>query len=147
MQSLISAQSVTLFMFIYCYCGNSITVNCEKIAYGASHSFWYEYPVKYQQYVKQIILRGQKPFYLTGYEIVKCSFETFKSVSMTNSIVGFCIFFALMIVTSSSTLLHRHSWCCEPSIRIEWFYGVSIYVFNWMYLTHQDTNQSIWPED
>lgn len=84
MQSFISAQSVTLFMFIYCYCGNSITINCSKITYAASQSCWYRYPVKYQQFVRHIIRRGQKPFYLTGYEIAKCSFETFRSVSFFN---------------------------------------------------------------
>lgn len=80
MQSLISAQSVTLFMFIYCYCGNSITVNCEKITDAALQSCWYEYPIEYQQFMRHIIRRSQKAFHLTAFGIVECSFETFKKV-------------------------------------------------------------------
>lgn len=91
-QAFISAESATLFMFIYCYCGNSITVNCGKITYAASQSCWYRYPVKYQHFIRHIIRRGQKPFYLTGYEIVKCSFETFRSVSLVLCVSKFVIF-------------------------------------------------------
>lgn len=81
MQSFIAAQSVTLIMFIYCYCGNSLTTSCERTAYAALQLSWYKYPMKYQKFLKQIVLLAQQPFYLSGYHMMKCSFETFKSVS------------------------------------------------------------------
>lgn len=80
-QSSVSALSVTSFMFIYCFCGNLLTVRCEKVNEAIIQSFWYKYPIKFQMFIKMILIRNQKSFYITGFKVTQCSFETFKKVS------------------------------------------------------------------
>lgn len=81
MQQLISAGSACEFMFTFCFCGNLISNNNEKVCHEISHTCWYKYPVKYQHFVEFIILHSQQQFYLTGFKITHCSYHTFKKVS------------------------------------------------------------------
>lgn len=50
-----------------------------EISYGMH---WYEFPVKRQFIIIQMVRRAQKPFYLKGYDIVDCSLTTFLNVNL-----------------------------------------------------------------
>lgn len=63
---------------------------------------WYQYPRKYQNYVLMIMMRSQRPYYINGFGIMRCTLETFVNVSLMGWSTGFVllVFLALFVYPS-----------------------------------------------
>lgn len=71
-----------LFNYISCYYANNVTNNALSTAEIAYNIHWYKLPWRKQHFVKLMIARAQKPFFLKGYDIVDCSLSTFLNVNL-----------------------------------------------------------------
>lgn len=82
-QSTVSNTLIIAWLYIYCYFGNSITVGCERMAFFAYESKFYDYPLKLRMFTHFIIARAQQPVAITGFKITvcSCSLESFSRVS------------------------------------------------------------------
>lgn len=67
-------------MFAYCYLGNVVTAKCIEIGDAAYQSLWYRYPLFAQQYIIFVLRFTQRPFYFSGFGLMRCSLESFTSV-------------------------------------------------------------------
>lgn len=71
-----------IFNYISCSYANNVTVRSLSAAEIAYSMPWYGFPVSRQLFIKHMIRRAQKPFYLKGYDIVECSLTTFFNVNL-----------------------------------------------------------------
>lgn len=108
-------------MFIYCYVGNIVTVKCFNVSLIAYQSLWYRYPTNLQFYVMQIIRFSQKPFYLSGYGVMRCSLESFTSVSLlliySNVKYSFIVLLSFLANEYISINVHAFQKCRKILIR------------------------------
>lgn len=73
-------------IFVYCYFGNLVTIKLAEIADASYSMLWYKYPLQQQKYVILLLVRAQRPFYLTGYFRTSCTLERFTGVSISDLI-------------------------------------------------------------
>lgn len=70
----------TTVMFSSCYFPNKITTYCSDIGNIVYQSEWYRLSPKLQKYLQLVIKRSQRPVFLHGFKIIRCSMETFSKV-------------------------------------------------------------------
>lgn len=81
-QSTVSNLLIIVWLFIYCFFGHLISSKCAQVGDIAYQSRFYEYPTDFKMYTLFIIARSQRPFFITGYKLTKCSLETYTNVSV-----------------------------------------------------------------
>lgn len=77
-------------MYMYMY--NDIT-----------QSVGYLYPPEYQSFIKLIIMRNQKPYFVKGFKMTKCPLETFKKVWKFNYLWP-VIFDILQLINTAASI-------------------------------------------
>lgn len=77
---MVSNVLILVWLFIYCFYGNLITWKCLQVADFAYHSQFYNYPNDLKIFTLLMIQRSQRPFYITGYKITRCSLENYSRV-------------------------------------------------------------------
>lgn len=78
---LICLISSMCWPFLFCYYSSLVTEQTSSISDIAYNTNWYEYPPEYQKYMILIIARSQELTYFTGFNLIRCSLETFGKVS------------------------------------------------------------------
>lgn len=68
-------------MFSSCFSPTKVTENGFEIGKYVYESNWYVAPPKLQRYLEMIIRRSQRPKYLHGLNIIRCSMESFTKVN------------------------------------------------------------------
>ncbi|XP_055307137.1 uncharacterized protein LOC129571372 [Sitodiplosis mosellana] len=76
-QPAVSNFLILVWLFVYCFYGNLITWKCLQVADFAYHSKFYNYPNDLKIFTLLMMERSQRPFYITGYKITKCSLESY----------------------------------------------------------------------
>lgn len=66
----------------FCYFASVTTEKVSSVGDIAYCSNWYEYPIHLQKYVTLVIVRSQEPMYFTGFNLIRCTVETFGKVSI-----------------------------------------------------------------
>lgn len=69
-------------LFVFYYFGHILTMQLLNLCDLIYLSEWYLYPLNVQRCVTLILLRSQKPFYISGYGIMACNLENFLGVSI-----------------------------------------------------------------
>lgn len=85
----------------FCYFASQTTERVSSVGDVAYCSNWYEYPTHLQKYVTLVIVRSQQPMYFTGFNLIRCSIETFGKV---NQFFSFIFLISLVLLSS-----HIHS--------------------------------------
>lgn len=80
-QSTVGAIIVTFLLFIYCWLGSIIALSALQINNAIYNSIWYSQSIDVQKSILLMIIRSQKPFYLTGYHMLRSSLEDFGNVN------------------------------------------------------------------
>lgn len=125
-QPTVSNFLIIVWLFIYCYFGHLITWKCEQVADFTYHSLFYKYPLDLRIFTLLFITRSQRPFYITGYKLTKCSLESYAKVSakcfflkikqISKSYIHLCSFFQFMQTAVSFYMLFRNlsKWIRNP---------------------------------
>lgn len=79
-QSTVANMLIVVWLFIYCFFGDSMTQKCGEVNEIVFDLTFYMYPIALQRYLILIMAVAQKPFYITGLQITRCSLESFKKV-------------------------------------------------------------------
>lgn len=79
-QSMVANMLIVVWLYIYCFFGDNITRKCGDVSEIAFDLNFFMYPVALQRYLILIMAVAQKPFYITGLQITRCSLESFKKV-------------------------------------------------------------------
>lgn len=66
---------------LLCHFATKISIQAESIATCVTNLKWYNYPIKYQLYLKLILLRAQRPVAFHGFGIISCNMEIFLAVN------------------------------------------------------------------
>lgn len=80
LQSILTTSAIVLITFIFCFFGNNVTIKFNETAVHAYNSSWYLCPIHLQRYIILMMQRSQRPLYLTGYKVTRCSLDSFTSV-------------------------------------------------------------------
>lgn len=80
-QSMVANMLIIVWLFIYCFFGQLITTKCAKVAEYAYGSAFYKYPLHLQMHTLFTLQRAQRPFYITGFTLAKCSLDSFTKVN------------------------------------------------------------------
>lgn len=134
-QSVVSVILIVVWLFIYCHFGQMITDQCADVDKMAYNSLYYLYPLKLRQFTLLTIAQSRKPFYFTGFKMMKCSMESFTRVSMTSFIIHFnmiTILFFLSLPPKSAPQFGRLCIHGVSEIRIKLFL-----IFNWIFFILQ----------
>lgn len=83
---------IIVWLFIYCFYGHLISWKCQQIGDFTYHSLFYKYPLDLRMFTLFMITRSQRPFYITGYKLTKCSLDSYARVGI-KSIIFFSHFF------------------------------------------------------
>nr|XP_053602927.1 odorant receptor 4-like [Plodia interpunctella] len=75
--------TVLMLILIQCYFGEKLKTGSEDIFQAACENQWYEGDIEYQKFLYFIMLRSQKPCYLTSLTFTKITLETFTKVLST----------------------------------------------------------------
>lgn len=67
-----------LVLFYFGQMLHSNLINLSELIY---QSDWYQYPRSVQRFVRLMIMRAQKQFYISAYGILSCHLENFAGVS------------------------------------------------------------------
>lgn len=67
-------------LLIYCYFGNEVTAEGERIAVAAYATDWHRQEPRQRRYVRLMLMRAQKANVLTGLKLAKCSLASYTSV-------------------------------------------------------------------
>lgn len=78
----------SMWIFLYSYFANQITVRISTMSNTAYYSKWFACPLELQKYVVLIIARSQEPIQFTGFGIVNCTLETLGKVTCTLIAIG-----------------------------------------------------------
>lgn len=70
-----------IILFIYFYMGQKFHSNSMNLSDAIYQTEWHRYPRSVRRFVLLIILRSQKPFYLSSYGILKLNLKNFVGVS------------------------------------------------------------------
>lgn len=99
-----------LSTFAFCYYGNRVTKKPIELKESAYFSLWYMSTIEVQRGIKLMICYGQQEISLSGYGIIVCSLESFKSV--THILLKFYKdFVKLTFYEHSLQLINRVSSC------------------------------------
>lgn len=81
-QATVSNTLILVWLFVYCFYGHLISSKFAEIGEYAYHSTFYQYPIDLKWFTLFIIARSQRPFFITGCRITKCSLESYSRVSI-----------------------------------------------------------------
>lgn len=71
-------------LFIFFYLGQNIHSNSMDLSNMVYQTDWHRYPRSVRRFVLLMILRSQKPFYLSAYGIMTLNYENYVTVSESN---------------------------------------------------------------
>lgn len=71
---------IIVWLFIYCFYGHLISWKCREIGDFTYCSLFYKYPLDLRMFTLFMITRSQRPFYITGYKLTKCSLDSYARV-------------------------------------------------------------------
>lgn len=77
---MVANMLILVWLYIYCYSGQTVTSNSIEMLDVAYNSLFYMYPKKLQYYLILIMARSQSPFYIRGYKMMNCTLENFSKV-------------------------------------------------------------------
>lgn len=66
---------------MYCFYASNTTDRIALIGNDVYDLNWYDYPSNVRKFMILIIVRSQRPMYLSGYHLINCTLETFGKVS------------------------------------------------------------------
>lgn len=69
-----------LVTFPYCYTASIAFERIQSLNASVFNTIWYKLPVKYQHYIKMILMPSQNARELSGYNLINCSLEFFLKV-------------------------------------------------------------------
>lgn len=67
--------------FPYCYAATNASCSIQSLNESVFNAIWYKLPVKYQHYIKMMLMPPQNTRQLSGYDLIDCSLETFRKVN------------------------------------------------------------------
>lgn len=118
---------IIVWLFIYCFYGHLISWKCQQIGDFTYHSLFYKYPLDLRMFTLFMITRSQRPFYITGYKLTKCSLDSYARVGIKSIKLFFHFFnkkFDLLFFSS-----------CKEQFQFTHFFGT--------YQNKSNTNLSI----
>lgn len=68
-------------LYLYCYAGATVTINCLKYSENIFEKDWYLMAVDLQKYLILMIRSTHRPLVFNGYGILKLNLETFTQVN------------------------------------------------------------------
>lgn len=77
---LIAAAVSLLLTYPYCNMASTAFSNVQLLHAWVFDIKWYKMPVKYQLYIKMMLIPAQNTRELSGYHVIDCSLETFRKV-------------------------------------------------------------------
>lgn len=92
-QTTVSNMLIMGWLFVYCFFGSLLNWKCGQVGEFAYHSKFYEYPMELKLFTLFMIERSQRPFFITGFRITKCSLESYAQVSISIFIRLFQLYF------------------------------------------------------
>lgn len=82
LQSIMTTIAIVIIIFIMCYFGQTVTTDCEMVAYAIYNELWYQFPIELQPFMILIILRSQQSYVFTAFKMYRCTVQSFTIVSM-----------------------------------------------------------------
>ncbi|XP_043287647.1 odorant receptor Or1-like [Venturia canescens] len=71
---------MTYQIFIYCWHGNELALHSERVAFAAYSGNWWKFDRRFNSTLKILMIRSQRPLFLTAGKIMIVSLETFTSI-------------------------------------------------------------------
>lgn len=136
-QPTVSIVLIMVWLFVYCFYGSLINWKLGQVGEFAYNSQFYKYPEELRLFTLFMIARSQRPFYITGYYITKCSLESYARVSIF-------MFFSFSFEINSSglmfciRLIHHSNHIYSRKIDLKmcifavYFTGMSSHFFNFI---------------
>lgn len=120
-----------LFNYISCYYANNVTNNALSTAEIAYNIHWYKLPWRKQHFVKLMIARAQKPFFLKGYDIVDCSLSTFLNVNLIRCAHARTLALSLSLLLSNDGFCFR-LFCSSSRRRFHFIWSSNGWEIEWI---------------
>lgn len=73
-------------LFIYFYIGQKFHTNLIELSDAIYQVNWHQYPLKVRRFVQLLILRSQRPFYLSAYGVMELNLMNYVKVTFELSI-------------------------------------------------------------
>lgn len=70
-----------MWIFGFCYFGDRVTSALGDIQEAVYLCDWYSFPLGVQNYVPSILLIAQQPVYMSGFAALRCTMQTFETVT------------------------------------------------------------------
>lgn len=67
-------------LLIYCYFGNAVTAEGERVADAAYAAPWYRCAPRLRRRLLLVQMRAQQPDFFEGFKVVVCTLESYTSV-------------------------------------------------------------------
>ncbi|XP_024887540.1 uncharacterized protein LOC112464644 [Temnothorax curvispinosus] len=78
-----SVTSMMINMFLFCYTGEQLTVQAEKVARTSCVLEWYRLPTKEARGIVLVVIMSNLPMKITAGKIMDLSFKTYGDVVKT----------------------------------------------------------------
>lgn len=84
-QPAVSSMLVLVWLYIYCGFGDLVSVKCEQISQFAYDAHFYKYPTDLNIFTLMTINQAQRPFFISGFKLTRCSLDSYKRVSFQSA--------------------------------------------------------------
>lgn len=81
--------SLLLTLAIYFYLGQRFHSNLIDLSDAIYDTEWQQYPRSIQRFVQLMMMRSQRPFYLSAYGLLELNLENFVGVSEGDIVIDF----------------------------------------------------------
>lgn len=113
-------------LYLYCYAGATVTINCLKYSETLFEKDWYLMAVDLQKYLILMIRSTHRPLVFNGYGILKLNLETFTQVKV------FVLFFFRHELNQFLFMISDTQNCNELLYHVQNHYRIiSFYVTKW----------------
>lgn len=120
-QASVSNTLILVWLFVYCFYGHLISFKCTQVGEFAYHSKFYQYPIELKWFTIFMIARSQRPFFITGYRITKCSLESYSRVSK----ISFSVFDSVFLVAPILVIFLIYSYLYLSKIQNTIYFSVT----------------------
>lgn len=79
---ILSVDFLVVVLFVFCYFGEKLTTEYEKIEHTVYQTTWYLMPIEMQKKIPSLLAITYRTVHLCGFANIQCTHEFFKRVNI-----------------------------------------------------------------
>lgn len=87
--TMLSFINIVGCIFVFCYLGDGVTEYYNRIGLTLGQCKWYLYPMQIQRKIVPILIITQRPRFISGLSIIRCTIENFTGVWFTKDFFNY----------------------------------------------------------